>query len=52
VAAAVWRANLLSYELEDGDEDEEQPWMTAIGLSVAARHQMMEEIEAFESGID
>ena len=52
IAAAVWRGNLLSHELDDGDDesaDEETPWMTAIGLSVAARHKMLEEIEAFEN---
>lgn len=50
-AAAVWRANRLTYEMEDSEgDDEEQPWMTAIGLTVAARHHMLEEIEALESG--
>jgi putative nucleotidyltransferase with HDIG domain len=49
LAAAVWRANLLSYEMEDSeDDDEEKPWMQAIGLSVAARHRIIEEIESLE----
>jgi putative nucleotidyltransferase with HDIG domain len=53
LAAAVWRANLLSYEMEDFDDDDEQkPWMAAIGLSVAARHKMIEEIEAIEGDPD
>jgi putative nucleotidyltransferase with HDIG domain len=50
-AAAVWRANLLSREMEDFDEDdadEQKPWMAEIGLSVTARHRMIEEIEALE----
>jgi putative nucleotidyltransferase with HDIG domain len=49
LSAAVWRANLLTHEMEDEDDaDEVQPWMEAIGLTVAARHRMMDEIEALE----
>ena len=50
IAAAVWRANLLCHEFDESeDADEEQPWMQAIGLTVAARHLMIEEIEALGS---
>ena len=49
LSAAVWRANQLSYEMDDAEEDDEQkPWMVAIDLSVSARHKMIEEIEALE----
>ncbi len=50
LAAAVWEGNALSYRMDDvDDDDEEAPWMREVGLSVAARHKMLEEIEAIES---
>ncbi len=50
LAAAVWQANALSYHMDDvDDDDEEAPWMQEIGLTVAGRHKMLEEIEAIES---
>jgi putative nucleotidyltransferase with HDIG domain len=55
LSAAVWRANLLSAEMEQVEDDEEadevQPWMQSIGLSVSARHKMLEEIEALEANV-
>ncbi len=50
LAAAVWRANALSYRIDDvADDDEEEAWMQAIDLSVSERHKMLEEIEAIEA---
>jgi putative nucleotidyltransferase with HDIG domain len=49
MAACVWRANLLSHEMaQETNLDEEQPWMTAIGLTVAARQKIFDEIRALE----
>jgi putative nucleotidyltransferase with HDIG domain len=49
LSAAVWRANLLTHEMEDDEDvDEVQPWMESIGLTVAARHKMLDEVEALE----
>ena len=50
-AASVWRANLISHAMDedDGDENEIQPWMQAIDLSVKARKQIQDEIAALES---
>lgn len=50
MAAAVWRANLISHEFGDQAElDEDLPWMAAIGLDARARTAMFEEIEALAS---
>lgn len=50
MSASVWRANLLSHDMiDEADDDEQQPWMAAIDLSVKARRKIFEEIAALES---
>ena len=52
-AASVWRANLISHEMDaatdDVDDDEVLPWMEAIGLTPKERRKILNEIAALES---
>jgi HD-like signal output (HDOD) protein len=51
LSAAVWRANLLAHDMvaESVADDVELPWMTAVGLTVAQRRRIFEEIAVLES---
>ena len=52
ISASVWKANLLTHEMENVPEEFEgiqQPWMIEIGLSVSARRRILDEIHAFEA---
>ena len=46
IAGSVWQANRLAHEMssEPDDQDSESPWMTAVGLSVAGRRAIVDEI--------
>ena len=51
VSASVWHANRLTHDLlVVADDDTELPWMTEIGLDVATRCRILDEITAFEEG--
>ena len=52
LSAAVWRANLLAHDMvhENDEPDVEKPWMAAVGLTLAERRRMFDEIAALEHG--
>lgn len=51
LSASVWRANLLSHGMidEPDEVDEPLPWMTEIGMTLAMRRKIIEEIGALEN---